>query len=109
MGDCFGQPVPFVNDAVAGVPVVVKSSGGILQYVRLVNTTGLLAYLQVFNKASGVVLGTTVPDFWIRLSANQDLWLPELEVDMKNGMIIAGTTLAGNAVGAAISALVGIS
>lgn len=99
--------IPFFNDAVAATKVVVKAAAGKLYALRLVNTTGATAYLQIFDAlTANVTVGTTVPNWVIRLGANESLSLPwVLPVDFANGLVIAGTTTAGGNTGAAISAL----
>ena len=98
------------NDAVTGTVVDViagrKSAVQVFGF-KLVNTSGAVAYLQMFAKpASTVVLGTTVPDGWIRLSANESLGL-SLPVPITlngTGLSFAGTTTPTGNTGAAISA-----
>lgn len=107
-----GQPgsqgvLPFFNDAVTAV-VQIKSAQGQLFGLKLVNTTAAVAYLQVFSlPLASVVLGTTVADFDIRLTASESItfsWPMGLGFSGGgSGISVAGTTAAGNAVGAAIS------
>lgn len=103
---------PFFNDDVAATVVQVKGERGSLFALRLVNTTGAVAYLQIFGELAGnVVLGTTVPAWVIRLGANESLPFP-MTVPVAigpNGISMAGTTSPGGSSAAAISvaALVG--
>lgn len=105
---------PFFNDAVAATVVMVKGAGvPIIHSLKLVNTTGATAYLQFFGMpASAVTLGTTPANWQIRLGANesvvislvQPLMVPGSGVDgIGNGLSLAGTTLPGGSVAAAIS------
>jgi|SRR5882672_11149079 len=108
-----GQPggqgvLGFFNDAVAATVIQIKSQQGQLFGMNLVNSTAAVAYLQVFGlPAASVVLGTTVPDWHIKLTANQSLqlqWQQGLGFSGGgSGMSIAGTTLAQGTVAAAIS------
>jgi hypothetical protein len=98
---------PFFNDAVAGAAVNIKASGNAdLFMLKLVNTTAAVAYLQFFDiPAASVVLGTTVPKWVIRLSANETT-NPSDTAELAfrgTGLSIAGTTTPTGAVGAAIS------
>lgn len=107
--DAVGGAAAFWNDAVAGTKVEVKSSQGQIYAVNLVNTTAAAAYLQVFFlPASGVTVGTTTPDFCIRLlaSATMQLTFPTgLGKSTGTGITLAGTTTATGSTGAAISVL----
>jgi hypothetical protein len=96
---------PFFNDAVAATKVQVKGYAGLLYALKLVNSTGSTAYLQVFHKAAAdVTVGTTVADYAIRLAANES-WtlLSSKPIGFDNGLTLAGTTTAGGNTGAAIS------
>jgi hypothetical protein len=99
---------PFFNDAVAGAAVNIKANGqALLCGLKLVNTTAAVAYLQFFDvPAASVVLGTTVPKFVMRLSANETTNPSDLTPAIQfygTGLSIAGTTTANGALGAAIS------
>lgn len=98
---------PFFNDAVAGAAVNIKANGfADLFMLKLVNTTAATAYLQFFDApAASVILGTTVPKWVVRLSANETTNPSDTSMLMfrGTGLSIAGTTGPGNAVGAAIS------
>ena len=104
----FQGGLPFFNDAVAGTVVNIKSNGfADLYSAKLVNTTAATAYLQFFDApATSVVLGTTVPKFVLRLSANETTNPSEIGVPLMfrgTGLSIAGTTTPGGNTGAAIS------
>lgn len=95
---------PFFNDAVAGTKVVVKAGVGDLYFLKLVNTTAAAAYLQLFDQVTAnVTVGTTGPDWAIRLTANESVVIPVTAWQFVNGLIIAGTTTPTGATGAAIS------
>ncbi len=116
------EATPFANDAVTTV-VQVKATQGVIFSLYAVNTTAATAYLQVFCKSSAsVTLGTTVPDFFVRLpsttvsatlnggTANVPLSFPAgvcgLLADgatAGTGISVAGTTTATGATGAAVS------
>ncbi len=85
----------------------VSKTPSLIALMELANTTGAMAYLQIFWKASAdVVLGTTVPNAVIALPPNGGAVLPFEEPGWAtNGTAwsIAGTTDRGNAVTAAIS------
>lgn len=98
----------FFNDAVSGTVVNVASSGNALTYLRVVNTTGSTAYLQIFNVASAsVTLGTTSPTATIRLNANEAAVVsPNRGIPLLgSGISMAGTTTATGTDSAAISVM----
>lgn len=98
------------NDAVSNTAVAISPGRAGLMSLRLVNTTGAVAYLQVFNAAQpSVTVGTTVPAFVVRLGANESMVFDLLGLQMANGISMAGTTTAGGSTGAAISVLAVIS
>lgn len=101
----FAGSLPFFNDSVAGTKVVVKAAGGHLVALRLLNTTAAAAYLQMFDKlTAAVTVGTTTPDFTLRLAANEAIILQiPLPWSFVLGLVIAGTTTATGSTGAAIS------
>lgn len=112
-----GGALPFFNDAVT-TAVQVKATQGQLYSLSLTNTTAATAYLQVFCKPSAsVTLGTTVPDFAIRLKTNagagdeRDVVYPLGACSLTaagaggTGITIAGTTTATGSTGAAISVM----
>jgi len=97
----------FSDDAVTA-PVNIKAAAGFIFLLNLINTTDADAYLQVFDKpAADVVLGTTVPKFFLRLPASSSLLLPmqamPIDLTKGTGMSIAGTTTSTGASTAAIS------
>lgn len=103
---------PFFNDAVGGTVVQVKAGAGQLVYLKLVNTTGSTAYLQIFDLvATSVTLGTTVAKWTVRLAGNESVSLPilvpfglgQLNSLATAGISMAGTTSATGSSAAAIS------
>lgn len=108
----FVSAQPFFNDAVAGTVVQVKAGAGQLIYLKLVNTTAAVAYLQVFDlAAASVVLGTTTPKWTVRLAANESVSVPmllplgmgQLQPLATAGMSMAGTTTPTGSTGAPVS------
>lgn len=109
-GDLALAGAPFFNDAVNATPAQVKASYGAITGMKLVNTTGATAYLQIFFKPSGsVTVGTTTADWTIRLGANESTpWLPfywMAGIPTGTGITLAGTTTATGNTGAAISVM----
>lgn len=114
-----GGAIPFFNDAVAGTAVQVKATVGQIYSLSLTNTTAATAYLQVFCKPlASVTLGTTAPDFAIRLKTNagagdeRDVVFPVGTCGLSatgtpggTGITLAGTTTATGSTGAAISVM----
>lgn len=103
---------PYFNDAVAGTVQQVAGQASFIVGMKLVNTTGAVAYLQVFALPSAnVTLGTTAPLFCIRLAANESVNIYDGAIPVQvgqfgqtgQGLSIAGTTTANGNTGAAIS------
>lgn len=111
MNGSFVSAEPFFNDAVAATVVQVKAGMGQLFALKLVNTTGAVAYLQIFDLlAANVTLGTTVARWTLRLAANESVTIPVLVpvgFGQRNGtaagISMAGTTTATGNTPAAIS------
>lgn len=101
----------YYNDAVAATKQVVKAAAAHVHSIHLINTTGSTAFLQVFNKLTAdVTVGSTTPDFAIRLPANGVFTLPlPVPLAFSTGIVIAGTTTAGGSSGAAISVLLAVT
>lgn len=100
--------VAYFSDAVTTLQQVKGSRGTILS-LRLVNTVAVVGYLQVFFRpVAQVTLGSTAPDFAVRLAVSQDLYL-DFQNGVSNpqgtGITVAGTTTAGGATPNAISVL----
>lgn len=89
-----------VNATAATVSVVPVR----LISMTLLNTTGAIAYLQMFFKDSGVTVGTTTPDMVIPLPANGgvSITIPDGWWLGGTGLIVAGTTTRTGNTGAAI-------
>jgi hypothetical protein len=87
--------VPYSDDNVAAVVKQIKLGPGLIFGLKIVNTTAVAAYLQMFDKAAtSVILGTTAPYLWFRLSANETIMigLNEPITFGGAGISIAGTT-----------------
>lgn len=97
--------LPFANDAVSNTKVTMKAGRGQLFALKLVNTTAATAYLQLFDKAAAdVTVGTTAPDFFFRLAANESVVISTaFPYAFANGLVLAGTTTSTGNTGAAIS------
>src|SRR5258708_32964412 len=62
--------VPF-SASVSGTVIKVKDAAGQVFGYNILNNSGVIAYAQMFDrKATGVVIGTTVPDYVIPLPGN---------------------------------------
>lgn len=97
---------PYFNDAVAGTVQQIKSTAGNIYFLNLLNTTAAAAYLQIFFLPSAsVTVGTTTPNWTIRLAANErqiiHLLIPTGSTG--TGLSVAGTTTATGSTGAAVS------
>ena len=110
-GAASGGAKVYFNDAVT-TAVQVKATVGQLYSLSLTNTTAATAYLQVFCKPSAsVTLGTTAPDFVVRLKTNagagdeRDLAFPVGVCSGGTGLTIAGTTTATGSTTAAVSVM----
>lgn len=102
----------FYSAQVAGTVLELAASGPQrLRSVVVLNTTGAVAYLQVFNKvAASVTIGTTTPTLSIGLPASSAmaLSLPEEGWNVGGtGLSLAGTTARTGATGAAIDVNIG--
>lgn len=105
----FQGGIPFFNDAVGNTVIAVKANGfAQIFMMKLVNTTAAAAYLQIFAKpAASVTLGTTVPDWVIRLGANETTNPSDMSPPAMfngTGLSIAGTTTPTGNTAAVISA-----
>jgi len=99
--------LPYFNDAVGGTVQQISPNQALIYSMKLVNTTGSTAYLQIFGKPSAdVTLGSTVADAMIRLAANESLVVPmpiPLKISDATGLSVAGTTTPTGASAATIS------
>lgn len=116
----------FFNDAVAnGAVTNIKTTAGLLYSLSLTNTVNATSYLQIFfQPAAQVTLGTTAPDYVIRLPPSalavgsaRDIQFPvpiggfilaggslgANKSGLGTGLSIAGTTTPTGKTGAAIS------
>lgn len=90
----------FQNDNVTTV-VAIKATAGVLYQMSASNTTAATAYVQVFCLPSGsVTLGTTPPNYVIRLKTNagagdeRDIVFPRGLCNNGTGLSVAATTTA---------------
>jgi hypothetical protein len=85
----------------ADTVTAIKSSGGVLRRLTVLNNQSAVAFIQLFDVASGsVVLGSTTPDWEIRVPGNSHYDI-ELNVPFGTAISIASTTTEGGAVGSA--------
>lgn len=96
---------PYYGVGVAGTVQQIKADAGEIYVLKLRNTTGAAAYLQIFGKkAADVSLGTDTPQAVIPLGANEVVAIP-MPVPLyigPAGISVAGTTTATGSSGAAI-------
>jgi hypothetical protein len=98
--------LPFNDDNVAATVKQIKLGPGLVAGLKIVNTTAVAAYLQMFDEAASIVtLGTTPPYVWFRLSANESIMiaLNEPITFGGSGVSIAGTTTPTGNTGAILS------
>lgn len=72
-GSVSGGCTPYFANALktnTGAATLIKSGAGKLVFLSLINTDSAPVYLQIFNKISGVTVGTTAPDWVIPYPAN---------------------------------------
>lgn len=97
------MPVPLkaINlSVVQGLPVQITGAGK-LSFLNIINSSGAVVYVQLFNAiAANVTLGTTVPDleFQVGVGVQLNPPFPADGVYFSNGMCAAATlTDRGNA------------
>jgi len=106
----YGRPIPF-SASIGGVATAVRAGQCRLHSWQIVNNTGALAYVQVFNKLqANVTLGTTPPDYVIPLPANGGAVMPynDTGIEHDTGITIACTTTRNNNTGATCDILMDI-
>lgn len=90
----------------------VTSGSANVQFMVLYNTTGSVAYLQIFAlPSSGVTVGTTTPDYVVPVAASSHLTVPIPNNGWflgGTGFTIASTTTRGGSTNAAMDVLIGI-
>jgi hypothetical protein len=99
----------YFNDSVGSTVRAVSSNPAHIVGLKIVNTTGAAAYLQVFAKpATSVTLGSDTPDFCIPLVADESIFLPMPGVlpSGSTGLSIAGTTTATGSTAAVLKVTV---
>jgi hypothetical protein len=85
------SPFPFVASALTATVVPVKLMRGALQWGICYNANASVEYVQVFDSAGTVTLGTTAPNLTIALAPSAVTPMPFPAV-MLNGLQIAATT-----------------
>ena len=103
--------VPF-SASVSGTVTKVKDGAGQVFGYHILNNSGTIAYAQMFNKkASDVIVGTTVPDYVIPLTANGGAVMPmgRTGTTHSTGISIACTTTRGGSAGATCDVLLWIN
>lgn len=97
-----GLQIPF-NASVGATKTAVAAAPATLDNFIIVNNTGALAYVQIFNAlAANVTVGVTVPDWVIPIPANGGALMPETARGTRHsvGITIACTTTRTGAAGA---------
>jgi hypothetical protein len=75
-GPVYGQQVPYgsapvlANGLVNTSTKTIKSTAGVVVWAQCINTGSAVAYIQLFDVAGAVTLGTTVPKMSIGIPAN---------------------------------------
>lgn len=86
---------PYLNTALSNTAQSVKGSSGILGGAHITNPNDAVAYVQCYDTAGAVVVGTTTPTFVFEIPAmgGYDLWdIPGIAFTA--GLKIAATTTA---------------
>jgi hypothetical protein len=80
----------------------IKASAGVLFGVQVINTTGASAYLQIFNAAADVTLGTEEPVMEFLVEAGKMVtWWADRGVAFATGIRAASTTTEKGSTGSA--------
>jgi len=90
----------FQDTILANAAVVVKASGGTLYAIHIDNSANASAvYLKLWDSAGAVVVGTTAPDFIIKVPASFDgpVLLAVEGITFASGLQAACVTEAGTA------------
>lgn len=87
-------PVPISKPALTNTAVVLKATSGILQWVNCGNTNASTVYLQIFDSAGTVTVGTTPNTLSLAIppSLTANLGFP---AQFFNGIQVAATTTVG--------------
>jgi hypothetical protein len=102
----------FYSAQVNATKAAVKASAGQIYGYHFLNTTAAIAYVQIFNVASGsVTVGTTTPDLVIPLPGNSTTGAgATLEIStgiaFSTAITLACTTTRGGSTGAAVDCVI---
>lgn len=86
-----------------GTPVLHEGIGT-LYALQIQNYSGAVAYVHLYDRvASNVIVGTTVPDYTIKVDADsfRDIVIPTVGITFSTGMTAASTTTPAGAIGSA--------
>ena len=86
------------NNAAAGV--VIKASSGTLYVVYVDNSAnGAASYVKLYDTAGAVIVGTTVPDWVIKVAASfkGNVLIATSGSAFASGLVVATTTAGGTA------------
>jgi hypothetical protein len=83
--------------ALTNTQVNVKAAPGVFDAALCFNTNAAVTYVQVFDSAVAVTVGTTAPSFVVPLTASTVTNVLGLSRRMINGIRIAATTTATGA------------
>jgi hypothetical protein len=91
-----------------GLQQSVKAAAGVLFGVQIINDSGATCYVQVFNAAAGVTLGTEEPimEFRVATAAQENPPIPARGIAFGTGIRIASTTLEKGSVASAAGVMV---
>ena len=103
----FSSGLNYFSASNAGAKTSVGANAASLFGWQLLNTTGAVAYVQIFDKVSAnVTVGTTAPDLVIGLAANGQIHAQFIQgIPFVSGITIACTTTRNGATGAAVECL----
>lgn len=89
----------FKDSANTNAAIVVKGSSGTLYVIHIDNSAlAAVAYVKLYDTASAVTVGTTVPDWVFRIPASVQLAITLMGgVAFANGLQVATVTTGGTA------------
>lgn len=84
----------------------VIGSSKVLDSLFIFNPSGATAYVQIYDTAGAVTVGTTTPTWSIGIKAGESVWMTDLNLNFANAIKVAATTTAtgGSAPGTALEA-----
>lgn len=77
--------------ALTNTAVQPKLSIGTLQWINCNNPNASIVWIQVYDSAGTITVGTTPPKFYVALDASKTTYIP-LNAAMLNGIQLAATT-----------------